>query len=98
MQGDVAANFTEMQKSSLVEAARLGRLQRQALYCFAALGEALSSDLWAWCRPEVVYIEKRALRPWERWNVKRAARSIGAVRVRREGGQWVWRLGDTETE
>jgi len=66
-----------------------GHLQRGCRFCLASQG--------GWCRPEIVYaggkptaiqIAKHA----------RALRSIGARKVRRDGRQWVWRLGDSSTE
>jgi len=63
--------------------------------CLASQGgQATTGQIAEWCRPEIVYaggkptaiqIAKHA----------RALRSIGARKVRREGRQWVWRLGDS---
>jgi hypothetical protein len=74
-----------------------GPLQRACRFCFAAHdGQARTSQIAEWCRPEIVgaggkpsavQIAKHA----------RALRSIGAKRVRREGRQWAWRLGDSST-
>jgi hypothetical protein len=76
----------EMQQAgSIVGLGQLGRLQRQALYCFSAMAEARTSDLAAWCKPEVVYLGKGRLKCWEQYSIARAARSIGAYRMRREG-------------
>jgi len=57
-----------------------------------AKGEALSSDLTSWCWPRAILIERRAITPYERQSMCRAARSIGAYRFRRAGREWVWRL------
>jgi hypothetical protein len=71
---------------------RLGRLQRQCHYAFIALGgEARTSDLAEWCRPRLVMFGGRPT-PVQIASHARAARSIGACRVRRVAGQWVWRL------
>ena len=74
-----------------------GHLQRGCRFCLASQGgQATTRQIAEWCRPEIVYagdkptaiqIAKHA----------RALRSIGAKRVRREGRQWVWRLGDSST-
>jgi hypothetical protein len=74
-----------------------GHLQRGCRFCLASQGgEATTDQIVEWCRPEIVYaggkvtaiqIAKHA----------RALRSIGAKRIRREGRQWVWRLGDSST-
>src|SRR5262249_12318428 len=72
-----------------------GHLQRGCRFCLASHnGQATAGQSAEWCRPEIVYaggkptaiqIAKHA----------RALRSIGARKVRREGRQWVWRLGDS---
>jgi hypothetical protein len=68
---------------------RLGRLQRQAYYCFIAQrGETLSSELAAWSWPEAVLGKRRPISFYERTP---HARSIGARTVRRMGKEWVWR-------
>src|SRR5262245_7434159 len=74
-----------------------GHLQRGCRFCLASRGgQATTGQIAEWCRPEIVYaggkptaiqIAKHA----------RALRSIGAKRIRREGRQWVWRLGDSST-
>ena len=52
-------------------------------------------ELGAWCWPRVVLIEKRPLTEAERKAMNRAARSLGAKRVRRLGrGNWIWKLPD----
>src|SRR5262249_3072894 len=69
---------------------RLGRLQRQSWTAFiAADGDEVSSDAiaeWGW--PEAVLLERRRLTKCERDCMIRAARSIGAYRVRRDGRMW----------
>jgi hypothetical protein len=75
-----------------------GRLQRACRFCLAGHdGQARTSQIAEWCRPEIVYaggkptaiqIAKHA----------RSLRSIGAVKVRREGREWVWRLNDTSRQ
>src|SRR5262249_55820892 len=74
---------------------RYGRLQRQADRCFIANeGQEVSGpELRSWCFPRAVWIEQRPITEYERQSMIRAARSIRAYRVRREGRQWVWRLG-----
>jgi hypothetical protein len=70
-----------------------GHLQRGARFCLTGHDcQATTSQIAEGCRPEIVkptaiQIAKHA----------RALRSIGAKRVRREGRQWVWRLGDSST-
>jgi hypothetical protein len=71
---------------------RVGRLQRQCSYCFIENAEADSVELGTWCWPDAVLMEERPLTESERVSMNRAARSIGAVRVRRIGcNNWVWR-------
>jgi hypothetical protein len=68
---------------------RIGRLQRACRRAFlaAAATELPTSALMAWARP------RGATRAWQREEVCRAAKRW-AVRVRREGREWVWRLRD----
>ena len=71
---------------------RYGRLQRQTLRCFMALGSTVqTSDLADWC-----WVQQRLhglpITRWQRLSTARAAKSVGAVPVRREGMQWVWQL------
>jgi hypothetical protein len=74
---------------------RWGRLQRQARRAFIALGsEVLTGELAEWCWPRRLLLERRPIEYRHRKSTARAARSIGAVRVRREGREWLWRLGD----
>jgi hypothetical protein len=78
---------------------RLGRLQRQCHYAFIALGgEARTSELAEWCRPRLIILERGKPTRVQIASHARAARSIGACRVRRVSGQWVWRLTHTEPE
>jgi hypothetical protein len=71
---------------------RLGRLQRQCHYAFIALdGEARTSHLAEWCRPELVILELRGCR----LQTTPARPGRLAPRVRREGG---WRLEHSEPE
>jgi hypothetical protein len=66
----------------------LGRLQRRVLRCFIATGDVLpSSDLAAWCWPRLDALDRE-----HRVSMMRAAKSVGARRVRREGRVWIWRL------
>jgi hypothetical protein len=71
---------------------RWGRLQLQTLRAFIAHdGRALTSELAGWCWPELVLVGGKP--SW--WQLKsqaRAAKSIGACRVRRAGREWLWRL------
>ena len=64
---------------------RLGRLQRQADRCFIAHeGQEVSGlELRESCWPRAVLIEGRPITEYERQSICRAARSIGAVKVRR---------------
>jgi hypothetical protein len=55
------------------------------LDAFSSRQEADSVELGTWCWPRVVLIEKRPLRECERSSMNRAARSVGARRVRRLG-------------
>jgi hypothetical protein len=53
--------------------------------------EASSVELGTWCWPRVVLIEKRPLTESERSSMNRAARSVGARRIRRQGrSNWIW--------
>ena len=64
---------------------KVGRLQRQAARCFLVMPEADSVELGAWCWRIAVLIQKRPLTECERSAMNRAARSVGARRVRRLG-------------
>jgi hypothetical protein len=73
---------------STTRGGRLGRLQRQAMRCFMACGQEVSGPaLREWCWPRCA-----AITEYQRQSMCRAVKSIGAVRVRREWRQWVWRL------
>jgi hypothetical protein len=73
-----------------------GPLQRGCRFCFAAHdGEVTTSRLAEWLRPEIVYSDGKPSR-WQVHDHARALRSIGAVKVRKMGRQWVWRLHDSE--
>src|SRR5215475_5107286 len=74
-----------------------GHLQRGCRFCLASQGgQATTGQIAEWCRPEIVYAggKPTAIQVAKH---ARALRSIGAKRVRREGRQWVWRLGDSST-
>src|SRR5262245_56998098 len=73
---------------------RLGRLQRQSRRAFwaSAAPEVSTSELAGWCWARQTLVEKRAPSRWQREAMIRAARSIGAVRTRRIGREWLWRL------
>jgi hypothetical protein len=73
---------------------RYSRLQRQADRCFIAQEgrEVSGPELREWCWPERVLLDRRPLTEYQRQSMIRAARSIGAYRVRRDGRVWVWRL------
>src|SRR5262245_14074189 len=75
---------------------RLGRLQRQSRRAFraSAAPEISTSTLAGWCWAKQTLMEKRALSRWQRESMIRAARSIGAVRTRRLGREWLWRLSE----
>ena len=71
---------------------RRGRLQRQTLRCFMASGKTVrTSDLADWCWARQLLLGQ-PIRRSQRLHIARAARSVGAARVRREGRQWVWQL------
>jgi hypothetical protein len=72
-----------------------GRLQRGARFCFSAHdGEATTSRLAEWLRPELVYAGRRPTAV-QMVNHARALRSIGAKRIRRIGrSEWVWHLSN----
>jgi hypothetical protein len=65
-----------------------GRLQRR---CRRALlvhrGEASTDQLAEWCWPRLPALQRKHV-----LSMARAARSIGAGRVRRVGREWLWRL------
>jgi hypothetical protein len=72
---------------------RLGRLQRQcrrALVVFS--GQALTGQLAEWCWPKRLLLERLPITRYQRKSTARAARAIGAMRVRRVGREWLWRL------
>jgi hypothetical protein len=66
--------------------ARWGRLQSRALYCLVDhCGEAKTHEISRYCwdgKPTDYQIDSQ----------RRAARSIGARAVRREGREWIWQL------
>jgi len=65
-----------------------GWLQRRVFRCFIASdGPVRGSEMAEWCWPRL-----RALERKHRKNMARAARSIGAIRVGRDGRVWIWRL------
>jgi hypothetical protein len=69
-----------------------GYLQSAAQFCFSAHGGGANmSQIAEYCRPERVHRGGKPSR-WQIHDHARALRSIGAVKVRREGSQWVWRL------
>jgi hypothetical protein len=75
-----------MKKNRVFESNRgRGWLQRQCAYAFAALTSATTGQLIEWARPELVFVARRRLKKWERDNVIRAAKSIGAKKVERGG-------------
>src|SRR5262245_28333971 len=80
----------------MIMSMRLGRLQRQSRRAFwASAGpEVSTSELAGWCWARQTLMERRALSRWQRESMIRAARSIGAVRARRIGHEWLWRLPD----
>jgi hypothetical protein len=45
---------------------------------------------WAW--PRQLLLDRRPVTRAQRLSTARAARSIGAVRIRREGREWLWML------
>jgi len=63
-----------------------GRLQRGVIFCLTALPEASTAQIAEYCEPT------RKSNRWQLHNHARAARSVGAEKVRREGCEWVWRL------
>jgi hypothetical protein len=72
-------------------------LQRQARRAFIVLGgEALTDQLAEWCWPRRRLLERLPIEYRHRKSTARAARSIGAVRVRRVGKEWLWALPDGE--
>jgi hypothetical protein len=74
---------------------RWGRLQRQARRAFVALdGEAMTDQLGEWCWARRLWLERQPITRAQRLSTARAARSIGAIRIRRVGREWVWRLPD----
>jgi hypothetical protein len=54
----------------------------------------MTDQLAEWCWARRRRLERLPIEYRHRKSVARAARSIGAVRVRREGREWLWRLGD----
>src|SRR6476659_2384866 len=75
---------------------RLGRVQRQCRRAFIAYdGEVLTSQLaeWAWARR--LLLERLPITRYQRKSTARAARSIGAVRVKsRSAGFGVVRFAE----
>jgi hypothetical protein len=71
---------------------RVGGLQRGVQRAMQAYGgEACTSQLAEWCWPRLPTRERKHVLA-----MARAARSIGAGRVRRVGREWLWRLRDNE--
>jgi hypothetical protein len=68
---------------------RWGRLQSRVLYALLdGRGEATTREMTAYCWDGTPT-------PLQRYSQWRAARSIGARPVRREGLQWIWRLSSS---
>jgi hypothetical protein len=67
-----------------------GALQRGCIFCLTAC-EATTSQIAEWCRPELVHAGGKPSRS-QMLDHARALRSIGAVKVRREGKEWIWAL------
>jgi hypothetical protein len=68
----------------------MGKMQERTLFALIdAGGEAKTGMISEYCRDGA---------PTERqlYSQRRAARSIGARPVRREGRQWIWRLENAE--
>jgi hypothetical protein len=80
--------------SKLRQRKPVGRLQLAIMRCFWAADGApvLTRDIASWCWPMAVELEDRRLRLGENTSMNRAARSIGAKKVRRVGRQWLWIL------
>jgi hypothetical protein len=71
-----------------------GKLQRGAKFClYRPEIEAKTHELSAWMRPDTDKPSR-----WQLHEDARARRSIGAVKVRREGREWIWRLPEDEKE
>jgi hypothetical protein len=71
---------------------RVGGLQRGVQRAMRAYGgEACTSQLAEWCWPRLPTLQRKHV-----LSMARAARSIGAVRVRRVGRDWLWRLRNSE--
>jgi hypothetical protein len=70
---------------------RLGRLQHQSRRAFwaSAAPEVSTSELAGWCWARQTLMEEREPSRWQRESMIRAARSIGAVRTRRIGREWL---------
>ena len=62
-----------------------------------ALASATTGQLIEWARPKLVFVARRRLKKWERDNVIRAAKSIGAKKVERGGCGWVWQIAGSAT-
>jgi hypothetical protein len=78
---------------------RLGRLQLQSRRAFraSAAPEVSTSELAGWCWARQALMERRTISRWQRESMIRAARSIGAVRTRRIGREWLWRLPESRS-
>jgi hypothetical protein len=57
-------------------------------------GAATTGQVREWCWPERVLLERLPITHSQAVSTSRALRSIGAVRVRREGREWLWQLGN----
>ncbi len=59
-------------------------------------GEAMTAQLAEWCWARRLLIERQPIEYRHRKATARAARSIGAVRIRRLRREWLWMLPVTE--
>jgi hypothetical protein len=58
----------------------------------------MTDQLGEWCWARRLWLERQPITRAQRLSTARAARSIGAIRIRRVGREWVWRLSNGTSE
>jgi len=74
-----------------------GALMRGCKFAFTAHdGQATTAQIASYCRPEIIHAGGKPTR-WQLHSHAKAARALGAKKLRRIGTQWLWRLNEPWT-